>query len=217
MKPVRVVLADDDNLVRVGFKALFETIETLEVVGEAADGQTAVLICQQLKPDILFLDVNMPKLNGIEVASRVQRDCPNTQVIILSMLTDFKYINRALEAGVVGYLPKSIDVPELTLALEKVLQQEIYISPLIAGQAAVHLETTGDSVEDYLILLTDRQREVLQLIAEGHTTKEIAHILSISIKTVETHRGHIMQRLNTYDVASLVKIAIRTGLVILDE
>jgi DNA-binding NarL/FixJ family response regulator len=217
MRPVRVVLADDDNLVRVGFKALFETIETIVVVGEAADGQTAVLICQQQKPDVLFLDVNMPKLNGIEVAGRVQRDCPNTQVIMLSMLTDHKYINRALEAGVVGYLPKSIDVPELTLALEKVLQQEIYISPLIAGQASVHLETTGDSVEDYLILLTDRQREVLQLIAEGHTTKEIAHILSISIKTVETHRGHIMQRLNTYDVASLVKIAIRTGLVILDE
>jgi DNA-binding NarL/FixJ family response regulator len=217
MKPVRVVLADDDNLVRVGFKALFETIKGIEVVGEAADGQSAVLKCQQLKPDVLFLDVNMPNLNGIEVASRVGRDCPNTRVIMLSMLTDSKYINRALEAGVAGYLPKSTDVPELSIALEKVLQRETYISPLIAGQVTMHLDSAGDSVEDTLALLTNRQREVLQLIAEGHSTKEIAQILSISIKTAETHRGHVMKRLDTYDVAGLVKVAIRTGLVILNE
>lgn len=217
MKPIRVILAEDDNLVRVGFKALFETIAAIEVVGEAADGQSAVSICQQLQPDILFLDINMPKLNGIEVASRVRRDCPKTQVVVLSMLTEPKYINRALEAGVAGYLPKSVDVPELTKALEKVLQYETYISPLVAGHLAAHSDPAGVSIENELLLLTDRQREVLQLIAEGHTTKEIAQILSISVKTVETHRGHIMRRLDTYDVAGLVKVAIRTGLVTLNE
>lgn len=217
MKPIRVVLAEDDNLVRVGFKALFETIGAINVVGEAADGQTAVSICQQRRPDVLFLDINMPKLNGIEVAGRVHRDCPNTRIIMLSMLTDPKYVSRALEAGAAGYLPKSVDVPELTKALKKVLRYEIYISPLIAGQIDIQSELAGAEVENELALLTDRQREVLQLIAEGHTTREIAHILSISVKTVETHRGHIMERLDVYDVAGLVKVAIRTGLVILNE
>lgn len=217
MKIGRVVLADDDNLVRAGIRALLENIRGVEVVGEAGDGQQALTLCHELKPDIVLLDINMPLLNGIEVAARVKKDMPRTQVVMLSMHTEAKYIYRALNAGATGYLPKYSSLPELEEALRSVRANKRYISPSIPEDVLAAYEENQDIHPNKLDLLTERQREILQLIAEGHTTREIAQILAISDKTVETHRAHLMGRLNIYDIAGLVKFAVRSGLVILDD
>lgn len=217
MKIGRVVLADDDNLVRAGIRALLENIRGVEVVGEAGDGQQALTLCHELKPDIVLLDINMPRLNGIEVAARVKKDLPQTQVVMLSMHTEAKYIYRALNAGATGYLPKYSSLPELEEALRSVRANKRYISPSIPEDVLAAYEENQDIHPNKLDLLTERQREILQLIAEGHTTQEIAHILAISDKTVETHRAHLMARLNIYDIAGLVKFAVRSGLVMLDD
>lgn len=212
MKAIRVILADDDNLVRAGIRALLENMADINVIGEAGDGQTALNLCQELQPDIVLMDVNMPRLNGLEVAARVNEACPQTQVIILSMHTEAKYVSRALQAGVAGYLPKHSSLTEFKEAIKAVRENEIYLSPSIPE----NVMDARDETLNKLDLLTKRQLEVLQLIAEGHTTREIANILSVSAKTVETHRAHLMSRLNIYDVAGLVKFAVQSGLVILN-
>lgn len=217
MKPTRVVLADDDNLVRAGIRALLENLAGIDVIGEASDGQAALRLCGELQPDIVFLDISMPRLNGLEVAARVTRECPQTSIIMLSMHVDAKYVQRALHAGVLGYLPKHSDLSELEMAITAVRQGQVYISPTIPETALVAYNDQTDGNSDLLQTLTERQREILQLIAEGHTTRDIANILSISVKTVETHRAHLMARLNIYDVPGLVKLAVRVGLVILQR
>ena len=197
---------------RAGFRALLENIDDVQVVGEAGDGQTALQLCAQLRPDIFFVDIDMPRLNGLEVAQRVQKEFPQTRVIILSMHTDALHVQQAMKIGVSGYLPKSADLPELEMAIIAALRHQIYISPSVSDHAfAIHM--IDAATDNELDKLTPRQREVLQLIAEGHSTKEIANILSLSIKTIETHRAHMMDRLQIFDVAGLVKFAIRTGLI----
>ncbi len=216
MNLTRVVLADDDNLVRAGIRALLENVPGVTVVGEASDGLTATSLCFDMQPDVVFLDISMPRLNGLEVAVRVSKECPDTRVIMLSMHTDPKYVLRALKAGALGYLPKHSDLPELEKALLTVKKGEIYVSPAIPGDVLQAYKDNPDMGTDRLELLTERQREILQLIAEGHTTREIANILAISVKTVETHRAHLMDRLRIYDIAGLVKFAVQSGLVLLD-
>jgi DNA-binding NarL/FixJ family response regulator len=208
---VRVVLADDHNLVRAGLRALLEDIPGVQVVGEAADGREALSLILQLRPDVALLDIAMPELNGLEAAARVAREAPGTRVVMLSMHANESYVAQALKAGVAGYVLKDAFADELPIVLRTVARGETYLSPGISKQVVDALRTrlaTGETD-----VLTPRQREILQLIAEGKSTKEIAHLLELSVKTVETHRAQIMERLDIHDVPGLVRYAIRAGLV----
>jgi DNA-binding NarL/FixJ family response regulator len=216
---IRVALADDHNLVRSGIRALLERLPEVEVVGEASNGREALALIAREKPDLALLDIGMPELNGLEAAPRVARESPRTRVVILSMHADEKHVAQALRAGVAGYLLKDSFADELPVLIRAVLRGETYLSPGISKQVVEALksrmspETAEPSLPDPL---TARQREILQLVAEGQSTKEIAATLGLSVKTVETHRTQIMNRLQIRDVAGLVRYAIRAGLVSAD-
>ena len=210
---MRILLADDHHLVRAGLKALLEEQPGVEVVGEAGDGRTALESIERLRPDIALLDITMPGLNGLEVASRVNKLSPKTKVVILSMHADEGYVAQALRLGVAGYLLKDSAAAELTLALAAVARDEVYLSPAISRTVVEAFLRVPGKTADPLSVLTSRQRETLQLIAEGRSTKEIANTLQVSIKTVETHRSQLMSRLDIHDVAGLVRFAIRAGLI----
>lgn len=211
--PIRVVLADDHVLIRAGLRALLHSLPNIEVIGEASDGNEAVNVVAQDQPDVVIMDIGMPGLNGVDSTRRIVKQSPGTRVIILSMHANEEYAGRALEAGAMGYLLKGAEPAELELVLKAVMRGETYLSPSIAKQL----------VQDYLSHrkektypppdLTPRQREVLQLIAEGCSTKDIANKLKLSVKTVDTHRTELMHRLDIHDVAGLVRYAIRIGLV----
>lgn len=219
MKPIRVLLADDHTLVRAGFRALLQEINDILVVGEAGDGREALKLIEAQQPDVVLMDIAMPGLNGLEAASRVKRDFPKVHVIMLSMHTAEEYVLQSLHAGAVGFLLKDAGTAELELAIRAVARGETYLSPPVAKHVIDdYLQRTGgahaplDSASPYE-RLSPRQREVLQLIAEGHTSQDIANILQISLKTVETHRRQIMERLDIHDIAGLVRYAIRVGLI----
>ena len=217
MTSIRVMLADDHALFRAGIRSLLETIEGVEIVGEARDGHEALRMVTELRPDIVLLDVSLPALNGIEVAERL-RDAPGTRVLILSMFANEEYVLRALRAGAAGYLLKDSTVVELAAALRSVADGGSYLSPAVSGHVlAAYVRRVGEEGVPPEPALTPRQREVLQLIAEGHGTKEIAARLFLSAKTVETHRAQLMERLGIHDVAGLVRYAIRAGIVSADE
>ena len=213
MKHIRVLLADDHTLVRAGMRSLLESIEGVEVVAESGDGhETLELIAKHL-PDVALLDVGMPGLNGLEVARRVASVSSRSRVVILSMHAEPSYVAQALRAGAVGYLLKGANVEELPLVLQAVMRGETYLTPKVS-RAVVDgfLRDTVDAA-DPLAGLTNRQREILQLVAEGKSTKDIASLLDVSIKTVETHRARLMERLDIHDLAGLVRFAIRAGLI----
>lgn len=217
MTAIRVMLADDHALFRAGLRSLLLAIEGVEIVGEARDGHEALRMVAERKPDVLLLDVGLPELNGIEVAERL-RDQPGTRVLILSMFANEEYVLRSLRAGAAGYLLKDSSVLELETALRSVADGGSYLSPAVSGHVlAAYLGRIGQGGVPAEPTLTPRQREVLQLIAEGHGTKEIAARLSLSAKTVETHRAQLMERLGIHDVAGLVRYAIRAGIVSADE
>ena len=217
MTPIRVMLADDHALFRAGIRSLLESIEGVEIVGEARSGHEALSMVAQRKPDVLLLDVSLPELNGIEVAERL-RDAPGTRVLILSMFANEEYVLRSLRAGAAGYLLKDSTVVELEAALRSVANGGSYLSPAVSGHVlAAYVRRVGDDGVPAEPTLTPRQREVLQLIAEGYATKEIASRLNLSAKTVETHRAQLMERLGIHDVAGLVRYAIRAGIVSADE
>jgi DNA-binding NarL/FixJ family response regulator len=210
---VRVLLADDHTLVRAGLRALVSGLPDVAVVGEASHGREAVEFALRLKPDIVLMDINMPELNGLTAAERICRALPRTRVIMLSMLGNDSYVEHALRLGAAGYLLKDADAVELALAIRAVADGHTYLSPAVARHATVLAKrglTPGPA-------LTARQREVLQLIAEGRTTKEIAQRLDLSARTVETHRTQIMERLKIRDVAGLVRYAIREGIIRADR
>jgi DNA-binding NarL/FixJ family response regulator len=212
---MRVLLADDHTLVRAGIRALLESLPDVEIVAEASDGREALELLAAEKPDVALIDISMPALNGLEVAARVGALSPRTRLVILSMHGDPGHVAQALRAGVAGYLLKDAAVDELPLLLRAVARGETYLSPAISKQVvAGFLERAGEgSVPAADDRLTPRQREILQLIAEGKSSKEIASILDISLKTVETHRAQIMSRLEIRDVAGLVRYAVRTGMI----
>jgi DNA-binding NarL/FixJ family response regulator len=210
---VRVLLADDHTLVRAGLKALLTRFAAVEVVGEASHGREAVEMAIELKPDIVLMDINMPELNGLDATERIRRRLPHTRVIILSMLGNEPYVEQALRLGASGYLLKDADVVELELALKAVARGDTYLSPAAARHAAALARRGASAVEP----LTLRQREILQLVVEGRTTKEIAQKLVLSARTVETHRTQIMERLRIRDTAGLVRYAIRMGLIQADQ
>ena len=212
-KPVRVLLADDHKLVRAGFRAMLNSLADVEIIGETGDGREALELIQRDRPDVALLDITMPSLTGLEVAKRVANQIENVRVIILSMHTSEDYIARAVRAGVSGYLLKNADPVELELAIRAAMNGEMYLSPAVSKQLvedyARRMRQEGAPEEQ----LTTRQREILQLIAEGKATKDIASGLNLSIKTVETHRKDLMARLGIRDVPGLVRYAIRAGII----
>jgi DNA-binding NarL/FixJ family response regulator len=203
--------------VRAGIRALVEKLPNVRVVGEAKDGREAILLVRELDPDLVLMDIAMPGLNGLEATARICKETPKVRVIILSMYANEEYVREAIEAGAAGYLVKKSAAVELEQAITAVAGGEKYFSPLVS--ANVIKDRGGRLSADRALIerLTPRQREILQLIAERHATKEIAIILNISVKTVETHRAQLMQRLNIHDVPGLVRFAIRAGLVSLEE
>ncbi|MEM2126060.1 MAG: response regulator transcription factor [Candidatus Methanosuratincola sp.] len=225
MKPIRVILADDHKLVRGGLCALIRGIGGVEVVAEASDGREAIQLCETHQPDIVLMDIAMAGMNGLEATTRITKEFPQVRVIILSMHMSEEYVLQALRAGAAGYLLKDAGVSELELALTAVAQGETYLSPPVSKHVItdyvrrVGLGKNHDEILERPAIerLTLRQREILQLIAEGNSTQEIANILSISVKTVETHRMQLMERLDIHDVVGLVRFAIRVGLVTVDD
>jgi DNA-binding NarL/FixJ family response regulator len=217
MTVLRVLIADDHLLVRAGIRALIESLGGVTVVGEATDGRELIELAGQLRPDIALLDISMPGLNGLEAAARIREQLPATRVIILSMHANEAYVRQALKAGATGYLLKSADAAELRAALQAVSKGEVFLSSAVSKQVVKAFVDGSADVPSPLDTLTTRQREILQLIAEGRSTKEIAFTLDISAKTVETHRAQIMERLEIHDVAGLVRFAIRTGLISADS
>lgn len=208
-----MLLADDHALVRAGIRALVEKIDGVEVVGQAGDGREALQLIKKHRPDIVLLDIAMPGLNGFEVLDQTVRECPEVSVIVLSVHDAEEYAMRALSLGAMGYLPKSAASAELEQAIKTVASKEKYLSPELSRR--IFLEHAKDAAEGRspLAELTPRQLEVLRMIAAGHTTKDIARQLKISVKTVESHRASLMERLNIHEVAGLVRYAIRMGLV----
>lgn len=213
---IRVVLVEDHALVRAGIRSLLEKLPDLEVVAEAGDGRTALGLVAQHQPDVVLMDIKMAGLNGLEATARIMRDQPGVRVVILSMYANEEYVIQALRAGASGYLLKDAGTAELEVAIRAAARGETYLSPAISRRMIQdYLQIVGGE-GGALEQLTPRQREVLQLVAEGHSVKEIAQILRISAKTVETHRAQLMERLDIYDVAGLVRYAIRVGLVASD-
>jgi DNA-binding NarL/FixJ family response regulator len=212
MAALRVLLADDHALVRAGMRSLLRDIPGVEVVGEAADGAEALAVAARERPDAVLLDIAMKGMSGLEAAARFREQLPGVKVIILSMHASEEYVLQALRAGAAAYLIKDSATAELELALKSVMRGETYLSPAISRQVVEgYVRRMGaGAAEDPL---TPRQREVLKGIAEGRTTKEIAFALGLSVKTVETHRAQVMERLGIRDVAGLVRYAMRTGLV----
>jgi DNA-binding NarL/FixJ family response regulator len=213
VKPIRIVLADDHRLVRAGIRSLLEDIKGAEVVAEAEDGREALRLIEKHQPDIALLDIGMPGLGGLEVAAQTAELSPRTRVVILSMHAAGPFVARALRVGVAGYLLKDAAPAELTQAIAAVARGDVYLSPAISRQVVEGFADGAATAEDPLGRLTTRQREILQLIAEGRTTKQIAGDLNVSAKTVETHRSQLMERLGIHDVPGLVRFAIRVGLV----
>src|SRR5260221_4343852 len=210
--PIRVVLADDHALVRAGMRSLLGAMAQVQVVGEAASGEEALALAERERPDVVLMDIAMKGMTGLEAASRMREQHPGVRVVILSMHAGEEYVLQALRAGAVGYLLKDAATGELELALRSVMRGESWFSPAVSRQVVEGYvqRVGGEAVAD---VLTARQREVLKLVAGGKSTKEIAFDLNLSVKTVETHRAQIMERLGIRDVAGLVRYGLKTGLV----
>jgi len=213
MKPIRVLLADDHTLVRAGIRGLVANLPDVEVVGEAGDGHEALRLAEALHPDVVLLDIGMPGLNGLEVTARLTKLDPMIRVVILSMHISEEYVLQALRAGAAGYLLKGSAVAELEVAIRAVVRGDTYLSPAVSKRVVDDYVSRTGGASDPLAALTPRQREILQLVAEGHTNKEIAQRLGLSYRTVETHRNQLMKRLGISDLTGLVRLAVRVGLI----
>ena len=213
---MRVLLADDHAIVRRGMRALLETEPGIEVIAEAADGLEAVRLCEEEKPDVLILDIAMPKLNGIDVAERCLKLQPSAVAIMLSMHADESYIMRSLYAGARAYLLKDATDEDLLPAIRAVAAGKSYFSPTVSGLLAEEYvqQLQGKGLTDSYHLLTDREKEVLQLLAEGRSNKEVASLLDVGLSTVETHRSNLMQKLNLHSTAEIVLYAVRKRLIV---
>src|SRR4029077_17179407 len=213
MNPIRILLADDHALVRAGIRTLLEKIPNVEVVGEASTGRQALEMVKTRLPNLVFMDIAMADLGGLEALPRITKDFPGVKVIILSAHANEEYVIRALREGASGYMLKDSATTELELAINSVIQGKVYLSPSISRTVIDdYLQRVGEPLSP-LEQLTARQREILQLLAEGKSTKEVAYDLGISVKTVESHRLQLMDRLNIHDMPGLVRYAIRSGLV----
>ncbi len=214
---LRVLLAEDHQLVRAGIRKLLESVPGFEVVAEASDGREALRLVRELSPDIVLTDIAMSGLNGMEATARITRDHPKVRTIVLSMHASEEYVLQALRAGAAGYIVKEAATAELELALRAVANGGSYLSPAISRKVVDEYLTNKRADDGPLDRLTPRQREILQLVAEGKSTREIAAMLHVSVKTVETHRAQLMERLEIYDVPGLVRYAIRVGMISPDK
>jgi DNA-binding NarL/FixJ family response regulator len=217
MGKITVFLADDHTLVREGIKRLINSNDDMEVVAEADNGRDAIRIATKTNPTVALVDITMPGLNGLETTKQLRKECPNIQILILTIHTDQEYVFQALRAGAIGYVVKHAPAEDLYAAIRAASRGESFMSPSISR---VVIEDYRKRIKDGEVdyeweNLTTREREVLQLIAEGHTNKDVARLLNISVKTVETHRARIMQKLDIHDVTGLTKYAIRKKLVTL--
>jgi two-component system, NarL family, response regulator NreC len=215
MKSIRILLADDHTVVRKGLRLLLESQPGLTVVGEAADGRAAVSLAERDTPDVVVMDVAMPTLNGIEAARQITAKLPQTAVVFLSMHSDESYVLKALKAGARGYLLKDSAEHDLIQAVRAVTEGKSFFSPAISKMMVEDYmrELQERQIEDSYELLTTREREILQLLAEGKSNKEVAAVLNLSLYTVETHRGNILQKLNLHSGAELILYAIRKGVI----
>ncbi len=209
-RKIRILLADDHALVRQGFRMLLSSDEAFEVIGEATNGKEAVELCAELKPDVVVMDVTMHELNGIEATRRIIEFLPRTRILALSMHKDSVYVREILRAGASGYLLKDAMESDLIAAVRAVARGEGYLSP---GVSESVLTDYRRHVTDPIDLLSSREREVLQLIAEGKTNKEIAVLLNLSVYTIDAHRGKVMEKLNLHSTGELVRFAVRKGLI----
>jgi DNA-binding NarL/FixJ family response regulator len=216
-RSIRVLLADDHALFRAGIRALIQAFDGIEIVAEASDGKEALDLCKAHLPDVVLMDIAMPRLNGLEATARLAATSARARAIILSMNANEEYILQALRNGAAGYLLKNISPEELERAIRAVASGETYLSPPISRHViAAYVERIGGEPVSLFDRLTPRQREILQLVAEGNTSKEIASKLGVSVKTVDMHRSQLMTTLDIHDVAGLVRYAIRVGLITSD-
>jgi DNA-binding NarL/FixJ family response regulator len=210
MKRIRILLADDHAVVRQGFKMILAEQPDMEIAGEAANGREAVELAEKIKPDVVVMDVAMPELNGIEATRRLAASAPHIRVLALSMHKDSVYVREILRAGARGYLLKDSPAQDLLAAVRAVAGGKGYLSPAVSSAV---LDDYRKHVTDPIDLLTSREREVLQMLAEGKTNKEIATTLNLSVYTVDAHRGRIMEKLNVHSINELVRFAVRNGLI----
>jgi DNA-binding NarL/FixJ family response regulator len=213
MSPIRVLLADDHQLVRAGIRALLQNVDGVNVVGEAADGREAIRLSAELLPDIVFMDIMMPGLNGLEATAHIVKEQPGTRIVILSMNSAEEFVLQAIRAGASGYLLKNAKTTELEQAVRCVAEGQTYLSPAVSGHVIQDSKRRMEEDPNSRSPLTNRQEEVLKLVAEGNSTKQIAKQLGITVKTVETHRRQIMDVLGIHEIAGLTRYAIRIGLV----
>jgi DNA-binding NarL/FixJ family response regulator len=211
---IRVIIADDHHLVRQGLKALLENSREVEVIGEAATGYEAVELVEKLQPDVVVMDLSMPRLDGVQAATRILELKSRTEVVIVSMHADTAIVQNLVRRGVKGYLLKDALSGELMFAIRSAAAGKLYLSPTIS-EAVMNMLMTP-SGENVVVDLTPREREVLQLVAEGHTNTSIANVLSISVKTVEKHRANLMNKLEADDLATLIRVAIKRRLIFMD-
>ena len=224
MKPIRAVIAEDHQLVRAGFLKLLTSMNFVEIVGEVSNGQEAVEVAAQVHPDVILMDISMPRLNGVEATHRILKDFPDINIIIISMHNTEEYVLQALQAGALGYLLKDSSPEEFAEAIQRVAAGEKYLCRSVDQQVKDYFQRTGidptkkspqEAQSSFTLSqrLTERQREVLQLVVEGNSSYEIASLLGISEKTVERHRSNLMERLNIHDIPGLVRYAIRVGMI----
>ena len=215
MPPIKILIADDHEILREGIRKMIEKEPDMEVVGEAEDGRSAVKLARKLVPDVVLMDITMPDLNGMDATRKIVSETPGVKVLALSMHQDRKYVTGMLEAGATGYLIKGCKFEELATAIRSVARKNVYLSPRIADM--VLQGYLGKSPKKFAEpVLSSREREVLQLLAEGNSVKETAFKLGVSAKTVETHRRHIMEKLQISNSSEIVKYALREGLITLD-
>ena len=214
---ISVLLVEDHTLVRAGIRELLRNLDGIEVVAEASNGREALDLIEKHMPNVVLMDIAMRGMNGLEVAERVIKQYPRVHVVLLSQYTDEEYVRQSLQIGANGYIPKDAATSELEIAIRAAAQGETYLNPSISKHLIENYLRRPESATGPLKQLTPRQREVLQLIAEGNTMNRIAKVLNISVKTVETHRAQLMERLDIHDVAGLVRYAVRIGLVTSDS
>lgn len=211
--PIRVVIADDHALLREGVRALLGLSGDIEVSGEASDGQEAIEACKRLDPDVVLMDVAMPGLGGLEAALEIRRTCPRTKVLVLTQYDDKEYVSRFLKAGVSGYVLKKAAGAELTAAIRAVHRGGLVLDPGVARDAVAEPRQVADAAVDPYGTLTDREKQVLRLVAEGRSNKEVAEALGISVKTAMSHREHVMQKLDLHSRTELIKFALKQGII----
>jgi DNA-binding NarL/FixJ family response regulator len=216
-QPIRVLLVEDHELVRAGFTSLVQSLPGMEVVGGAANGRQAMAMIRELMPDVVLMDITMPELNGLNAVGQIATEFPLVRVIMLSMHDNEEYFRQALQAGAAGYLVKDADPAELEMAIRSVARGGSYLSPAVSRHVVSEYVRGRTAEPTGFERLTPRQIEIVQLIAEGHTNAEIAQILGVSSKTVETHRSQLMARLQIHDVTGIVRYAVRMGLVSSDR